>query len=372
MNKERVVKSFIDMVEIYSPSKKEGIFTKYLAKIFTELGLEIYLDNGNEIYGGDSPTLFAKLKGDIEGEGVTLAAHTDVVEPCNNVKVVIDGDIIRTDKTTTLGGDDKAGIASILEVIRVIKEKKISHRDIFIVLTPCEEVGMLGAKNINWEKVPSHMIPSKNMIVIDNAGEAGLIAHTAPSKYDLCFKFIGRKAHAGIEPEKGINAIQLASIAISNMKMGRIDELTTSNIGSIEANFPTNVVADECVVKAEVRGHLEDKILEIISGYEKECQKAVSSFGGSYSLEKECSFPSLKPTDNLVFANEFAKIYEELNVKAELRVIGGGSDSNIFAKRGYNSIIIGAGMYDVHTVDESLNTLDLFKTTEAVIRYISK
>lgn len=372
MRKERIINNFIEMVKIYSPSKKEGEFTNYLFKIFSELGLEIYLDNGNEKYNGNSPTLFAKLKGNIEGEGITLCAHTDVVEPCNNINLIIEDNIIKTDGTTTLGADDKAGIVAIIEVIRVIKEKKYNHKNIFIILTPCEEIGMLGAKNINWEKIPENMIPAKNMIVIDNAGRAGLIAHTAPSKYDLNFKFIGKKSHAGIEPEKGINAIQLAAKAISEMKMGRIDSLTTSNIGSIEGIFPTNIVADECIIKAEIRGHCEEKINSIIKEYEIQCKKAVSNFGGSYILNKECSFPSLKPKDDLKFAKEFSEIYEKLGIKSELQVIGGGSDSNIFAEKGYNSIIVGVGMYDVHTVKESLDILELLKTTEAIIKYISE
>ena len=156
------------------------------------------------------------------------------------------------------------------------------------------------------------------------------------------------------------------------MKMGRIDELTTSNIGVINSNFPTNVVADECIVKAEVRSHSEEKILEVIEEYKDCCDEAVNIMQGEYEICYECDYPTLKPKDNLKFAKEFSEIYEELGVKSELKVIGGGSDSNIFAKNGYNSIIIGVGMYDVHTVNETLELEELYKTTKALINYISK
>lgn len=372
MNKKRLVENFIEMVKIYSPSKKEGMYSKYLVEELKKIGAEIYLDEGYKNYGGDAPTIIAKLTGNIEGEGITLAAHMDVVEPCEKINPIVENGIVKTDGTTTLGGDDKAGIASILETLKVIKEEKLNHRDIFIVLTPCEEVGLLGAKNINWECIPQDMLPAKNMIVVDNAGRAGIIAHTAPSKYDLMITFKGKKAHAGIEPERGINAINLAALAISKMKMGRIDELTTSNIGIISSNFPTNVVADECFIKAEVRSHSEEKILEIIDEYRKCCEEAAETMKGRYELQYECDYPTLKPKDELKFAKEFAKIYGKLGIETELKVIGGGSDSNIFAKNGYNSIIIGVGMCDVHTVNESLELTELYKTTQALINYITK
>lgn len=372
MNRERMVANFIEMIKIHSPSLREKEYTDYLVSLLEEMGLEIYLDNGYVNYGGTAPTIFGKLKGNIEGEGVTLAAHTDVVEPSKGINPIIEGNIIKTDGTTTLGGDDKGGIASIIETLRTIIETNANHEDIYLILTPCEENAMLGAKNIDWDSIPTHMIPAKDIIVIDNAGRAGLIAHTAPSRYNFRITFKGRKAHAGIEPEKGLNAIQLASMAIGNMKMGRIDSLTTSNMGTIESNFPSNVVADLCVATGEVRGHSKETILETLEGYKKCCEDAINSFGGEFEFKEVCDFPALKPIDDLKFAKEFAKIYEAMGVETQLQVIGGGSDSNIFAERGYNSIIIGVGMYDVHTVNESLDINELCKTTEAVINYISK
>lgn len=372
MNRERLINSFIEMIKIHSPSKNEAVFAEYMVNLLKDMGAEIYLDEGYKNYGGNAPVIFAKIKGNIKGEGITLAAHMDVIEPNMNVNPVFEGDIIKADGTTTLGGDDKGGIASIVEVLRTLKETGASHEDIYIVLTPCEEAGLQGAKNVNWDLVPENIKPAKNMLVIDNAGRAGIIAHTAPSKYDFEITFTGRKAHAGIEPEKGINAINVAALAISKMEMGRIDALTTSNIGVIKSEFPTNVVSDSCFVKGEIRSHSEEKIMEVIKGYDEACKEAVAKMRGEYKFEYVCDFPTLKPKDDLKFAKEFAAVYENLGVETELKVIGGGSDSNIFAKQGYNSIIIGVGMYDVHTVDERLDTLELFKTTEAVIKYISK
>lgn len=372
MNKERLIDTFIKMIKIHSPSKNEKEFAEYMTKLLKELGAEIYLDDGFKKYGGNAPTIFAKFKGDKEGDGITLAAHMDVIEPNKGVEPIIENGFIKTNGTTTLGGDDKGGIASIVEVLKVIKENNYSHEDIYVLLTPVEEFGLQGAKNIDWNRVPKNMIPAKNMLVVDNAGRAGIIAHTAPSKYNIDITFTGKKAHAGIEPEKGINAIVLASHAISKMNMGRIDSLTTSNIGTIVSEFQTNVVPDSCHFVGEIRSHSEEKILEIINDYEKVCEETVKKFGGEFNFKYVCDFPVLKPKDDLKFAKEFAKVYESMGIETELKVIGGGSDSNVFAKQGYNSIIIGVGMYDVHTVDEKLEIKDLYKTTEAIIKYIVK
>lgn len=372
MNNQRLIDNFIEMIKIHSPSKSEGEFAKYLISLLEDLGATIFLDEGYKKHGGDSPSIIARFKGDIKGEGVTLAAHMDVIEPNEGVKPIIDGNIIKTDGSTTLGGDDKAGIASIIEAIKVIKENNFSHKDIFVVLTPCEEIGMLGAKYMDWDKVPVDMMPSKRMIVVDNAGKAGIVAHSAPAKYDVEISFEGRKAHAGIEPEKGINAITIASYALSLMNVGRIDDLTTSNFSKINADYPSNVVPDQCTISGEVRGHLEEKIKEVINSYEEKCDKAVKKYNGIFKLNYEVDYPVLKPKDDLVFAKEFAQIYEDIGVESELKVIGGGSDSNIFAKEGFNSIIIGVGMNDPHTVEESLEISELYKTTEALIKYLKE
>lgn len=370
MNRKRIIDNLIEMLKIYSPSKREGAYAKYLLSILEDMGATVYLDDGYEEYGGDCPTIIAKFSGGVEGEGITLAAHMDVVEPNAGVSPILEDNLIKTDGTTTLGGDDKAGIASIIETIKVIKEMGIPHVDLFVMLTPCEEVGMLGAKHIDWSKVPKDINPSKKMIIVDNAGRAGIIAHTAPAKYSVEIKFFGKSAHGGIEPERGINSIALASYALANMDIGRIDSMTTSNISTINSTFPSNVVPDLCEVKGEIRGHSEERILEVINTYRASCEKAIGKIGGSFELKCKCEYPMLKPMDNLKFAEEFAEIYESLEIKSELKIIGGGSDGNIFAKKGFNPIIVGVGINNPHTVEEYLDVDELCKTTEALIKYI--
>lgn len=368
MDKNRLLEILEDILMIHSPTRNEIGVCKYIQKFFEILGAQIYLDESQNIYDGNCPTLFVKLEGNVEGEGVTFSSHMDVVEPNKGLKIIKEENIWKSDGKTTLGGDDKAGVAAILYAVEFIIKNKIPHEDIYAIFTPGEEMGMLGARNINWTEVYKHINPAKNMIVVDNAGKADKVAYQAPTCYKFEAVIEGKKAHAGIEPEKGINAIQLASKAISEMKIGRLDKLTTSNVSVISADFPSNVVPDKCVFTGEVRGHEDEAARSVLNKYKSIIEKHAKNCKFNY----ECEYPTLKSKDNLKFVNEFVKVYEKVGVKAETQIIGGGSDANFFANEGFNSVIIGVGMENVHTTEEYLELQELYNTTEAIIEYIRK
>lgn len=370
MDTKRMIDNFIKLIKINSPSSMEKEVSEYIKNELIKRDFKVHEDEGFKNYGGNGPCLFAKLEGNKNKRPITFQAHMDVVGPNENVNPIISDKIVKTDGTTTLGADDKAGIAIIFEVIDSLFEEKIDYPDIFVVITTCEETGLLGAKNVQWDMIPKDLYPYKDMIVIDNAGRSGLIAYQAPSLVRIKIKFLGKKAHAGIEPEKGISAIYLASCAISNFKLGRISENTTANIGSINSNFPTNVVADTCEIELETRSHSDEVLTDLVESYRKSCDKAVSEIGGSFIFDSEIEFPRLNAKDDLKFAKEFEKEYKKLGIETKLQVIGGGSDANIFSGLGFNSIIVSCGMYDVHTTDEYLVIEDMENTAKASISYI--
>ena len=371
MNRERMILSFKKLVSIHSPSGKERKVTDYLIEEFKKRNMEVFEEDGFKNYDGDSGVLFAKLKGNKDGKAITLQAHSDVVGPNEGVVIIEEDNLIKTDGKTTLGGDDKGGVAIILEVLDSLIEGEKRYPDIFVMITVGEETGLIGVKNINWDILPKHLIPAEDTIVIDNAGRSGLIAYQAPGLYKIYITFKGRKAHGGIEPEKGINSIVMASKAISKFKTGRVDEFTTSNIGMIKSDFPTNVVADTCEVVMEARGHDEKHLLALIDSYEEACKFAVEEMGGEYTFIKENEFPQLLSKDKCFMALKMKEEYEKLGIDSSLQIIGGGSDANILSGRGYNSIIVGCGMYKVHTTDEYLNVDDMVTTTKAVLNFIT-
>lgn len=369
-NKEELLEILKDLLNIYSPTKNEKNVAKYIIEFLEKLGAEIYLDNSFEKYDGNSPTIFAKINGKLEGEGITFSAHMDVVEPNNGLKIVQEENIIKTDGTTTLGGDDKAGIASILYSVKYIVENNIEHEDIYLIFTPGEEMGMLGARNINWKEVYKHINPAKNIIVVDNAGKAEYVAYQAPTCSNYLLKANGKSAHAGLAPEEGINAIRIISEIVSNIKSGRIDKFTTANISEINSKFATNVVPDVAIAYGEIRSHSYERVENILKEYEEVGNRISKKYGGSFEMEIEKQYPLLNSKDDLKFAKEFIETYRTVGVEASLQIIGGGSDANFFAGEGFNSIIIGVGMQKVHTTDEYLEVDELLKTTNALIKYL--
>lgn len=375
MNKERLLNTFLDLVKIYSPSRNEINVLNYVKERFEKLGVKYILHDHSAEYGGNTPVIIAKLEKNSDDENlkaVSLSAHIDVVEPSKDLDVYVEDGLVKTRTETTLGGDDKGGVASILETFETLIEKNLPHNDVFAVITPSEEVGLLGAKSIKWEEIPQEFMPSKDMIVLDNGGGCDLIAVEGPCMYKIDVHYEGASAHAGIEPEKGKSAIVAMCNAISKMKVGRLNDNTTSNIGTMISEFPTNVVPKDCKIKMEVRSLVEDEAKSNVENYVKIFEETAKEFDVKCEVEIKYDYPPLKQIDGNVLLDHVLKAYRNVGIDAKPIKIGGGCDGNIYLKNGFNSVVVGIGMYKIHTIEEYLVIADMEKTTEAVINYISQ
>ncbi len=366
LSKERLRDNFIEMLGINSPSMEEKEMKNWLVSYLKQRGIDASVDRANESFGGNSGNLLAFIEGDLDLKPICFMAHMDQVQPCIDVNPIVEGDIIRSDGTTTLGADDKAGIAAILEALESILESGESHRDIYLLFTVCEEVGMHGAKNFDTGN-----LPVEDIVILDAEGEKGIMAYKAPAREDIRMTFHGKKAHAGIEPEKGLNAILIAAEAIAQMNIGRIDKETTSNLGRIEGGEETNIVTDLVSMNAEIRSHSEEKLIKEVAKMEAACQKAARKFDGDYSFEHERSYPAFELSRDSYIFKLTEKAMIEVGIEPIPMVIGGGSDGNIFSSKGYNSIILSLGMYKPHTLEEYLDLDDLYHTTK-VISYMMR
>jgi tripeptide aminopeptidase len=365
ISKNRLVKNLIEMIKIDSQSYEEYNFREYLIKYFKDKGAEIYTDNAGENFKGNCGNLLVHIDGVKNKEPLCLAAHMDTVNPGKGIEPVIDNGIMKSKGNTILAGDDKAGIAVIMEAFEHIKEENIPHADLYLLFTVCEEVGMLGIKNFDTSK-----LPCKNVVIIDAGGPAGIIACAAPAKEDLKVTFTGRTAHAGIEPEKGINAVYMAAEAISNMMLGRLDEETTANIGRIEGGSQTNIVTDKVIFTAEVRSHSVEKLEAQVQHIKDACDVSVKKFGGTVEVKNYRHYPVLKLDKNSYILNLCRESYKKENIVPKELVIGGGSDANILAGKGYDCAIISVGMDKVHTVEETLSINDMYVTAKVVSNMI--
>lgn len=361
LSRERVQERFITLAKIYSPSKGEQEICEWLMNYLKERNIEARIDEAGKAYGGNGGNITAIIPGN--GRPLCFSAHLDQIEPCKNVNPIVEGDIIRTDGTTTLGGDDKAGVSAILEAVEDILESREVHREIHLLFTVTEEESMLGTKNLD-----AKALPCKQMIIADAAGPTGVIAYKAPAMEAITCTVHGVKAHAGLEPEKGINAIVAASKAISQMHIGRIDEETTSNIGKIEGGGATNIVTDQVTFTAEVRSHSMQKLADEIAHMENCIGNAAKEMNATYEFVHELSYPSFElPVDHaLILETEEAMCAE--GITPDKMIIGGGSDANILASAGCESVIVSVGMKDVHTVNETLDMNELWKATRFLRR----
>lgn len=375
MNKERLLNTFLDLVKIYSPSINEINVMKYITEKLEKLGVKYILHDHSAEYGGNTPVIIAKLKkncDDTNLKAISLSAHMDVVEPSKDLDVYVEDGLVKTRTETTLGGDDKGGVSIILETFESLVENNLPHNDVFAVITPSEEVGLLGAKSIKWEEIPDEFTPAKDMLVLDNGGGADLVAVEGPCMYKINVHYEGASAHAGIEPEKGRSAILAMSNAISKMRIGRLNDYTTSNIGSIISEFPTNVVPKDCKIRMEVRCLNEDEAKENVDNYVDIFEKTAKEFEVKCNIDIEYDYPPLKQIDGNVLLNRVLDAYNKVGVVAKPIKIGGGCDGNIYLKNGFNSVILGVGMYKIHTIEEYLVISDMEKTAEAVLEFITK
>ncbi|MCP4218996.1 MAG: M20/M25/M40 family metallo-hydrolase, partial [bacterium] len=244
--------------------------SEVLQEILAAFGAEIYIDDSMEKTGADTGNLVAKIPGNVDVLPMILSGHLDTVEPGRGIEPVFNDGVFSSAGDTILAADDKSAIAIIIEILHVLKENGLKHGPLELVLTVCEEVGLLGAKSFDFS-----LIDSKFGYVLDSTDAEGIVTR-APFAYRFEFKIHGKAAHAGAAPEKGINAIAIAGTAIASIESGRVDDETTCNIGTIEGGVATNVVPPLAIITGEARGHDKVKLDEVKDSMVAAFETAVS------------------------------------------------------------------------------------------------
>lgn len=365
INKERLVDKFLKYVQIDSPTKNERKFADFLKKEMERIGLEVTMDSAGDKVEGNSGNLIGKLKGNTDGETILFSAHMDTVSPGIGIKPIIKDGVIYSDGTTVLGADDKAGIAAIMEALEVISENNILHGDMEVVFTIYEEGGLFGAKNLDYSN-----LKAKNAFVLDSSKEPGEVIINGPAQNKINVKFIGKAAHAGVAPEKGISAIQMSGVAIGNMNLLRIDEVTTANIGIICGGDSTNVVPEEVVFKAEARSLCNDKLKAQTDHMIKCCEDAAEKFGGKVEVEVINSYPAFKVEEEDEIVKNFKVACEKLGLNFNATSSGGGCDANILNAHGITAVNLGIGERKPHTLEEHYYIKDLENVAKLALEII--
>lgn len=348
---ERMIKQFMEMVQISSESGEEAEMIDYLLKEFKKLGAEAVKDS----YGN----LIAKIpaKGCDGKEAILLSCHADTVKPGKGIKPKLEDGVIRSDGSTILGADDKAGIAEMLEALRIAE----IHPPVEVAISRQEEVGLYGVKNMDFS-----LISAKRGFLLDN-DTLDTIVVGGPSYFAIDVEIKGRSAHAGMEPEKGINAIFAAAKAIANLRLGRLDHETTANVGVIKGGMIRNGVPDSASFLAECRSlnhdkaqALADEMVKIITGQVESVQaKAEIKVD---NLCKAVDIPEDSPTVRLS-----KKALQKVGIDAKTTFITGFTDASIYNNMGIEMAVVGIGARLEHSTEEHIYVADMEKALQMIL-----
>lgn len=360
VDRERLVRTFLELVAIDSPSGHEDAMAEELVRRFRALGWQADQDaHGNVVARRDGV-----------GGPVLLSAHMDTVEPGRGIRPVFDGpDVIRSDGTTILGADDKAGCAVILEVATSLNERGGPHRPVEVAITRGEEVGLVGARHLDLEAFRSRVA-----IVIDSGGPPWQVQGQAPFHFTYDVEVHGRGAHAGVEPEKGVPAISIAAELVTRLPQGRLDGETTANVGRIVGGTVRNAVPDFCRVEGEFRSMNQaeaEALAERVRAAVGEVQAAHPEARVHLDLRLEYPGYTLDDQDPAVLL--LFPVLKSLGMEPEPRPLGGGTDGNVLRMAGIASVVIGRGGYLQHTKEEYLVIPEMVacaQVVEAVLRHV--
>jgi tripeptide aminopeptidase len=372
INQERIKNLLLELVQIDSVSREERDVAERIKGICEELGAEVEIDDAGEKVGGNSGNVIARFPGTIPGaEAIMMSAHMDTVVPGKGVKPIVEGDRIRTDGSTVLGGDDKSGCAVIIETIRCLQEQNIPHAPIDAVFSICEEVGLLGAKYVNVER-----LRARYGIVFDS-DDPGFLFTKGPSANHFEFRIYGLESHAGVAPEQGISAIKIAAEAIAAMKLGRIDHETTANIGVIRGGEATNIITNFVLLKGEARS-LDDAKLEAQTAHMIKCledaaaryEVTVEGVTTKARIEADVNreYFAMDVSEDSRVVRLVKEAAARMGLTVETMASGGGCDANIFNKRGIECANLGTGMRAIHTVKEWLDVKDMYASAEMTLQ----
>ncbi|MFA6075653.1 MAG: M20/M25/M40 family metallo-hydrolase [Negativicutes bacterium] len=367
INKERMLSEFINLCKISSFSRNERLVADYLVPALKVLGFAVVEDATGSAIGGNCGNLIARKTGNLaDAPTLMFSAHMDTVGPCEGVvPVIADDGYVYSSGDTVLGGDDKAGIVAIMEASRYLVEKNVPHGDLEIIFSVCEEQGITGAKHVDLSKLKFDY-----GYVLDAGGTPAHIITCAPAQDTFTVKIHGKAAHAGARPEDGVNAILAAANAISEMKLGRIDNETTANVGIIQGGTATNIIADLVEMKCEARSRntvkLDAQVNRMLDTFKLEAEK----LGAIVECDYHREYDSWQHDKNAAVMKLATAAAENAGLALSFREGGGGSDANIYNAAGRDTIVIGVGMSQVHATNERILVSDIYKAAEYVVSII--
>jgi tripeptide aminopeptidase len=360
-----VLALFLELARIPSPPGRERAVADRVSEYLGRVGVDVEEDDAGERIGSTAGNLLARLPATEGGTAVFFCAHLDTVPPTDAIEPVVADGVVTNARETILGADNKAAVAAMLSAVRRIGEERRPHAGVELLFTPKEETGLEGAKELDDARLAARV-----GFVYDHAGPIGEVVLAAPSSTAIDAVFHGRAAHAGMHPEEGRSAISAAARALADLRLGRIDEETTANVGTVRGGTARNVVPDRCEIEAEARSCDERKLAELV-------REMLDSFAFAASIG-ECEletaleekyrgyrFRSDDAPVRLAYAALARSGFDPRGIAA-----GGGADANVFNARGRACANLANGMTRIHSADERIAVSDLESMVEVTLEIV--
>ena len=360
-----VLDLFTELAAIPSPPGAERAVADVVAAYLRDLGLAADEDGAGAEVGSTMGNIFARIEPTAEGTPVFLCAHLDTVPPAGPIDPIVEDGVVRNAGGTILGADNKSAAAAMLDATRRVLTENRPHAGIELLFTPKEEVGLLGAAAFDHTRLRAEV-----GYVYDQAAPIGDVILGAPHSQSMEVRFHGRAAHSGMYPEEGRSAIAAAARAIADLRLGRIDEETTANVGTIQGGTAGNIVPEWCTFLAEARSHDERKLADVV----QEMLDAIAFAAGLEDCEVETEVHKsyrgyrFKRDDTVVRLAHAA--LERAGYTPSYGLSGGAADANVFNERGLQCLNLANGMQDIHTADERIAVEDLEGMVEVTLALV--
>jgi tripeptide aminopeptidase len=349
-----VLDLFLELAAISSPPGEERAVADPLIEELRSIGLDVDEDDTGPGIGSTMGNLYAPLEPTADGTPIFLCAHLDTVPPDGPIEPVVEDGIVRNASGTILGADNKAAVAAMIEGARRVLAEGRPHAGLELVFTPKEEVGLRGAYAFDHTRLRAQL-----GYVYDQAAAIGEIVLGAPSAVGLEVAFRGRSAHAGMYPEEGRSAIAAASRAIADLRLGRIDDETTANVGVIEGGTARNIVPEHCTFLAEARSHDEPKLADLVREMEESFAFAAALTECEVDIKVDRSYRAYRFRKDEPVVRFAAAALEQCGFAPTFALTGGGADANVFNERGLPCAVLANGMAEIHTPAEHIAVADL-------------
>ena len=368
LNKERIADTFAKFVAVDSPSYRERQMADYLKGLYAGLDIRLSEDDCAPLFGGNAGNLFGTLPGTLVGAPLLFSAHMDTVEPSCGKKAVFHPDgKITSGGDTVLGADDAAGLTAIYEAVRWLRETGTPHRDLELMFSPAEEHFSEGTRRFDFSKAKAKM-----GYVLDLSAEMGAAALKAPGSVHFWLTVHGKAAHSGFNPEDGVHAIAIAADALTKLKFGHTDPITTVNIGTIHGGRMTNIIPESCELEGEIRSYKDERIQQELDNILAVFDEAAKKQGGSVTSRHEWCYKALDTPEDAEIVSCYRKACEAVGLPCKLVGTFGMSDCNHLPQNGIEGIVVSSAMWNCHSTGEYTTLDDLVKLTELVITLMTQ